>query len=62
VRIDEKGIDAQAVTGIGGVVGGVGAVSEPPTFLLFNRPFLFTLADHDTHAVLFAGAVLDPRK
>jgi serpin B len=53
IRVDEEGTEAAAVT------GGVVAVSAPPEFRV-DRPFLFTISDADTGAILFLGAVTDP--
>jgi len=54
IRVDEKGTEAAAVT------GGVMSTSAPPSFNV-NRPFLFAISDQETGAVLFLGAIEDPR-
>lgn len=59
-NIDEHGITAQAVTVMRGVVGGIPG-GPPPPILILNRPFIFTVADHETQTILFMGTVLDPR-
>lgn len=54
IRVDERGTEAAAVT------GGVVVTSAPPGFRV-DRPFAFTISDRETGAVLFLGAVADPR-
>jgi serpin B len=57
LKVDEKGTEAAAVT------GGMMAMSAPanPTEFRVDRPFAFTISDHETGAILFLGAVTDPR-
>jgi serine protease inhibitor len=57
VRVDEHGTEAAAVT------GGAMATSARVTRTEFrvDRPFAFTISDRQTGAVLFLGAVADPR-
>jgi serpin B len=57
IRVDESGTEAAAVTG--GVMADSAAV-EPNVFRV-DRPFVFTISDQETGAVLFLGAVADPR-
>ncbi|MFV2103965.1 serpin family protein [Micromonospora sp. LOL_024] len=56
LRVDENGTEAAAVT------GGTMAVSalDQPVFRI-DRPFAFTISDQQTGAILFLGAVTDPR-
>jgi serine protease inhibitor len=53
IIVDEEGTEAAAVT------GGVMVTSMPPEFRV-DRPFLFTISDRETGAVLFLGAITDP--
>ena len=57
LKVDEKGTEAAAVT------GGVMATSARANPLEFrvDRPFAFTISDHQTGTILFLGAVTDPR-
>lgn len=59
IRVDRKGILADAETVGGGVYGGV-ATGQKAFDMKLNRPFLFFLRDQTTNALLFAGAVMDP--
>jgi serpin B len=57
VEVDEKGTRAAAATGVDVV-----AVSlQVPVPVVVDRPFLFTVTDASTGAVLFLGRVTDPR-
>jgi len=53
LRVDEKGTEAAAVT------GGVMVESMPPEFRV-DRPFVFTISDSKSGAILFMGLVGDP--
>ncbi|MDQ3956469.1 MAG: serpin family protein, partial [Actinomycetota bacterium] len=53
IRVDEEGTEAAAVT------GGVMWESAPPEFRV-DRPFLFTISDTETGAIVFLGTVTDP--
>jgi serine protease inhibitor len=53
LRVDEKGTEAAAVTGVAMVT------SMPPT-LTFDRPFFLAIYDHATETVLFLGQITDP--
>jgi serpin B len=55
LRVDEKGTEAAAATGIV-----FERVSRPPSITV-DRPFLFALRDRRTGAVLFLGRVLRPQ-
>ena len=54
VEVDEQGTEAAAASGVG-MLG-----SHGPTVTV-DRPFLFTVEDDATGAVLFLGRVTDPR-
>jgi serpin B len=57
IQVDEAGTEAAAVTG-----GAVGITSaRPPLTFRVDRPFAFTISDTETGAILFLGAVADPR-
>lgn len=53
IRVDEKGTEAAAVT------GGAMVTSMPPEVRV-DRPFVFTISDTETGAILFMGAVTNP--
>jgi serine protease inhibitor len=57
IRVDEEGTEAAAVT------GGSMVTSAPADPLLFrvDRPFAFSISDTETGAILFLGAITDPR-
>lgn len=58
VRVDEKGTEAAAATGVGIVAT---SVPPPPTPFVVDHPFLYYLVDHASGRVLFIGTVTDPR-
>jgi serine protease inhibitor len=55
IRVDEVGTEAAAVT------GGDMVASMPPQMRV-DRPFLFTISDTHTGALLFLGQVADPSR
>jgi serpin B len=57
IRVDERGTEAAAVS------GGAMATSARVDQRVFrvDRPFAFTISDQQTGAILFLGAVTDPR-
>jgi len=56
IKVDEKGTEAAAVT------GGVATMARSnPVDFRVDRPFAFTISDNETGAILFLGAVTDPR-
>ena len=62
IEVDEAGTVAAAETSV--MMHSVGAAMrrEPPQFVFIaDRPFLFTIEDSDTGALLFVGSVQDPR-
>jgi serine protease inhibitor len=59
IRVDEEGTEAAAVTGGGMSV--TSAPADPPVQFRVDRPFAFTISDTETGAILFLGAVVDPR-
>jgi serine protease inhibitor len=61
IELDEKGVKAAAVT----IVGGIERTSMPqgPTInMVLNRPFMFTIIEKSTQAILFTETVVDPRE
>jgi serpin B len=54
LRVDEKGTEAAAVTGVG-----MSAVSARPT-ITFDHPFLFLVRDTKTGTIMFAAQVQNP--
>ncbi len=58
IEVNEEGTEAAAVTA---VTIGVTSVGEPetPTIFRVDRPFLFTIREHHTGAILFIGKVLN---
>lgn len=57
IAVDEEGTEAAAATG---VVMDLAAAPIAGIELQIDRPFLFSLYDRETGAVLFMGRVLDP--
>jgi serpin B len=50
VEVTEKGVEAATVTG----VGGIGKLTTSQEFIA-DRPFIYTITEKSTGAVLFAG-------
>ncbi len=60
VDVNEEGTEAAAVTGIG--FRAMVVMREPPPFrMIVDRPFLIVIRDNQTGAILFIGAIMDPR-
>jgi serpin B len=59
VSVDEKGTEATAATA---VVMAESAAPSQPVEVTVDRPFIFTIRDIETGAVLFVGRVVDPSK
>jgi serine protease inhibitor len=57
LRVDERGTEAAAVTAAD-LDGGEPAA--PESIFRVDRPFAFTISDHETGTILFLGAVADP--
>ncbi|MFC6018152.1 serpin family protein [Plantactinospora solaniradicis] len=57
VRVDEHGTEAAAVSG-GAMIT---SARTDQTVFRVDRPFAFTISDQQTGAILFLGAVTDPR-
>ncbi|MFY9151328.1 MAG: serpin family protein [Prolixibacteraceae bacterium] len=59
IKVDERGTEAAAVTGI--TVGVTSAGPEPNTFRV-DHPFVFAIREKDTNAILFIGKVINPKQ
>jgi serpin B len=57
VSVDEEGTEAAAATAVAMVES---AMPGEPVELTVDRPFIFTIRDIETGAVLFVGRVVDP--
>lgn len=60
VEVDEHGTEAAAATAVVMKGRGAGPAAAPPP-LKIDRPFLFSIYDEATGAILFLGRVTDPR-
>ena len=58
VRVDEKGSEAAAVTGITGSI--TSAPADGPVVMRVDRPFVFVIHDRHSEAMLFSGTVARP--
>jgi serpin B len=62
VEVNEEGTEAAAATAVGMFLcAGLGSPPPPPKVFKADHPFLFSIRDRKTNAVLFSGRVLDPR-
>lgn len=63
VKVNEEGTEAAAVTTIYALTLGIEPPhKEPPPFkMIVDRPFLFVILEDTTGAILFIGAINDPR-
>ncbi len=57
VKVDEQGTEAAAATV---VIMAAGGAPVGPIELRVDRPFIFTIYDHQTGSILFVGRVLNP--
>ena len=57
IKVDERGTEAAAVTGITIIATAVGP--DYNTFRV-DHPFVFAIREQDTNAILFIGKVMDP--
>jgi serine protease inhibitor len=58
LRIDEKGTEAAAATGV--LIEMTGAPASPPPTFRADHPFVFLIRDRETGAVLFMGRITRP--
>lgn len=56
IKVDERGTEAAAVTGITVGVTSIG----PDNSFRVDHPFVFAIREKDTNAILFIGKVMDP--
>jgi serpin B len=56
IKVDERGTEAAAVTGI---TVGVTTAGPDPSFRV-DHPFVFAIREKDTQAILFIGKVMNP--
>lgn len=59
IKVDEKGTEAAAATVVEMTAGAMAARNEPPS-IVCDRPYLFSIVDEKSGAMLFLGAVNDP--
>ncbi len=57
IKVDEKGTEAAAATGI---LIGETSTPEPDATIVVDRPFVLAIRDQPTDTLLFLGRVLDP--
>ena len=58
IKVDERGTEAAAVTGITIELTSVG----PDNSFRVDHPFVFAIREKDTQSILFIGKVLDPNQ
>lgn len=56
IKVNEKGTEAAAVTGVIMGVTSAGPINE----ITFNRPFLFAITEKSSKSILFMGKVAEP--
>lgn len=61
IDVNEEGTEAAAVTSID-IEQTSAPVEEAPFYMEVNRPFLLTITDHETEAILFMGMINDPQQ
>ena len=59
IKVDERGTEAAAVTGI---TVGVTSVGPDSNTFKVDHPFVFAIREKDTQAILFIGKVLNPNQ
>ena len=60
LRVDEKGTEAAAVTAVQIVVVGARRLRDDLPKMIVDRPFLLTIRDRSSGALIFFGRVADP--
>jgi serpin B len=60
VDVNEEGTEAAAVTGLG-FRASVARRGEPPFRMVVDRPFFLAIRENPSGAMLFLGAIVDPR-
>jgi serpin B len=61
VDVNEEGTQAAAVTGMGMKAMAILRREEPPFHMVVDRPFFLAITDQQSGAMLFVGAIVDPR-
>lgn len=60
LRVDEKGTEAAAVTAVKIVVTGARLLPDDLPKMIVDRPFLLTIRDRASGALIFFGRIADP--
>ena len=61
MKVDEEGTEAAAVTGIGAAIPALVGATPAPFEMVVDHPFFLAIADTQTDALFFVGAITDPR-
>jgi serpin B len=63
VKVDEKGTKAAAVTYFG-IKDNAAVIEDDKEYVsvIFDKPFIFMIKDHNSHEILFFGVVYSPEK
>jgi serpin B len=61
IEVNEVGTEAAASTAIGIMPTSIALPPDPPFEMVVDRPFVAAIRDRQTGALLFVGAVVDPR-
>ena len=61
VIVDEKGTEAAATTFLGAASKGDGGDKKRAVLFVVDRPFLCAIEDAQTQAIVFMGAIVDPK-
>ncbi|CAN1816121.1 PAZX [Linum perenne] len=60
IDVNEKGTEAAAVSVMGMTVRCFSKPKPPKEEFVADHPFMFMIMEHDSKAVIFAGAVFNP--
>lgn len=60
IEVDEVGTETAAVTSIAVKMESSILVKDDPIVMEVNRPFVFTIIDNETDAILFIGSIVHP--
>ncbi|GGJ73579.1 serpin family protein [Virgibacillus salexigens] len=58
IEVTEQGTEAAGATSIG--METTSAPIDPPFHMEVNRPYFFTITDHETNSILFMGTIYNP--
>ena len=61
LKVDEKGTEAAAATGVSIAVTSMPTPSKPPIAFIADHPFLFLIREKDTGLILFMGRLENPQ-